>query len=390
MSAFATIQGYQVRQLRLDEDISAVVPAWKRCNARINNDTIHSDPEWLLETTAKGNVQVFVFDSDGETVGAVPFLKVAKPLKCQLGELTLARIPLRVLQLLGTYPNIPEEETACDALFSQVKGLEREFDALYIEYVRVGSFLWKYLHKAALVKRNFRLYSPRGIVPHPLIRINGSFDDYLKKFSSKTRSTQFRKLRKLREHGEVEVIRITEAHEAEAFVDAAAEISQRTYQYRLLGGGVRDRQVWKRLLTFAANHGWLRSYLLKCDGIPCSFLVAYQYGETFYHSSLGYDPAWSNLSVGTVLQMLILEDVFSQNRPALYDYGTYGGYKMFFSNDNYLESDFYLFPRRAYPLLAQVSHCTFSTISRRAGAVLNRLSLKEGIKRLVRRSAAHG
>jgi hypothetical protein len=307
-----------------------------------------------------------------------------------LGELTLAKLPLKLFHLLGIYPNIPKEQTAYDTLFNQVLELEDRFDALYLQYVQVGSFLWEYLHNSPLVKKSFRLYSPRGVTPHPLIRISGSFNDYLKKFSAKSRKNRLREIKTLREHGEVRLVRVVRPEEVDGYVDTAAEISRKSYQYNLLGVGIRDAQLWRRRLNFAARHGWLRSYLLTCDGVPCSFLIGYEYERIFYHASVAFDPEWSHLSVGTVLQMLVLEDVFSQDQPDLYDFGTYGGYKEFFSNENYMESDFYLFKRRAYPFLAQVSHHTFRAVSRETGAILNRFDLKQKVKKLIRRNAGHG
>jgi GNAT acetyltransferase-like protein len=390
MSASATIKDYQIRQLRLDQEVADLVVPWKHCNRRIHNETIHSDPEWLLEMSEKSNVRVFVFDSGDEVVGAVPFLKLVKPLRCQLGEITVANMPLKLLHLLGTYPNIPTEQAAYDMLFSQILDLNDEFDALYFEYVQVGSFLWEYLHSSALLKRSFRLYSPRGVLPHPLIRVSGSFEDYLRKFSPKSRKNRSREIKKLREQGKVDLEQVVTSQEVNSFVDTAAEISRKSYQYNLLGGGIRDPQLWKRRLLFAARHGWLRSYLLSCDGTACSFLIGYQFERSFYHVSVGYDPAWAHFSVGTVLQMLVLEDVFSRDQPEFYDFGTHGGYKEFFSNESYMESDFYLCSRRIYPLLAQVSHHTFRIVSRTTGAILNRFDLKQKVKKLIRRKAGHG
>jgi GNAT acetyltransferase-like protein len=374
----------------LDQDVADLVAPWKHCNRQIHNETIHSDPEWLLEMSDKSNVRVFVFDSGDEVVGAVPFLKLVKPLKCQLGEITVGKMPLKLFHLLGTYPNIPTEQAAYDELFSQILDLHDKFDALHFEYVQVGSFLWEYLHNSPLLKRNFRLYSPRGVLPHPLIRISGSFDDYLRKFSARSRGNLLRRVKKLREQGKVDLVKVVTPQEVDSFVDTAAEISRKSYQYNLLGVGIRDPQLWKRRLTFAARHGWLRSYLLSCNGTACSFLIGYQFERSFYHVSVGYDPAWADFSVGTVLHMLVLSDIFSENQPELFDFGTHGGYKEFFSNESYMEADFYLCSRRIYPLLAQVSHHTFSAVSRTTGAILNRFDLKQKVKKLIRRKAGHG
>jgi hypothetical protein len=386
MSASVPINGYQVRCLRLDEHITPLLPAWKRCNALFKNDTIHNAPDWLLELFQedKANVHVLFLERAGEVVGAAPFVLARTPLKCQLGEITVATFPLRRLRLLGGSPNIPEDKTAYDHYFNHLVDLSPGFDVAQLEYVKVGSFFWEYIQNSPLVKKNFRLYSPRGVTPHPLIRISGSFNDYLKKFSPKSRKNRLREIKKLREQGEVRLVRVVSPLEVDGYVDTAAEISRKSYQYNVLGAGIRDAQLWKGRLKFAAEHGWLRSYLLTCNAVPCSFLIGYQYERIFYHANVAFDPAWSHLGVGTVLQMLILEDVFGRDQPDLYDFGTHGGYKEFFSNDSYLESDIYLFSRRAYPFLAQISHHTFRSVSKTAGALLDRFDLKQRIKGSIR------
>ena len=70
-------------------------------------------------------------------------------------------------------------------------------------------------------------------MPHPLIQMSGSFDDYMQKFPRKTRYKRLRELRILIKQGEVQAVRVTKPQDVDAFVNAAVEVSKKTYQYGL-------------------------------------------------------------------------------------------------------------------------------------------------------------
>jgi hypothetical protein len=377
---------YRLRQVRLDEDLSAIASDWRKCNAKFQNDTIFCDPEWLREFQ-KGNlanVRIMLFEKESEIVGAVPFAFITTPLRCQIGDLTAATFQLRRLHLFGCSPSIPSVQAAYDRLFTQFSDLANAYDVIFMEGAKVDSFFWTYLHSSLLVKKHFRLYCPHGPVPHTFIRMKGSFGEYMQKFSSKTRKNRLREIRRLREKGNVELLRVTDTSQVDRFVDTAAEISRKTYQFNLLGAGIRDPSTWKEKLEFAARHGWLRSYLLKCGGIPCCFVVGYQFREVYYHYNIGHDPAWSELSVGTVLQLLVLEDLFSQNTPEIYDLGGYVAYKNYFATESYTEAMVFLFARRPYPLMVERVYRACTITSKEIGALLERLNLKSRIRHLIR------
>ena len=251
--------------------------------------------------------------------------------------------------------------------------------------IRGDSFFWQYLHSSPLVKEYFRFYSAHGLWPHPYIRMTGSFDDYMQKFSSKERNNFSRRRRMLREQGAVELIRVTEEADVDSFVDAAAEVSRKSYQFRTLGHGIRNPDQFKDWVKWAARQGWLRSYLMKCGGVPCAFQVAYQYERRFLGMEVGYDSAWRQLGVGITQQLLALEDLFKDNKPGICDFGTYAEYKDTFGNEAYSDALVWLFRRRTYPLFALHSYRLSMATAKGAGNVLRRVNLKSKVKRLLQR-----
>ena len=304
-------------------------------------------------------------------------------LVCAVGEFALAKFPMRVLRLQGYTLNMPEEETAYDRLIDQI--LRSDFDAIYMEDVKTRSLLWNYLRSSALIRREFRFHTKRGPVPHLLIRLDGTFENYLKRFSAKTRKNRLREIRRLRERGQVNLLRVSQAPEIDAFLEAAYEISQRNSKFKRLGLGldVRDPEMVRRELRFLAERGWLRSYVLKCDGMPFSFVLGYQYGSSFYAETVCVDDAWRSYSMGAVILLLVLENLFKENPAEFYDLGTHNRFLEHFATESYPEARVWLFRRRAYPILASSIYCACDAVSMSTGMLLDRFDLKSKVKQLL-------
>jgi Acetyltransferase (GNAT) domain len=188
---------------------------------------------------------------------------------------------------------------------------------------RTASFLWNHLHSSESIQKYFRFYS-QWAVAHPLIRLTGSLESYINKFSPKARNNRLREIKRLRALGDMQLIRVTKASEIDtAFLDAAHAISQRTWQFLRYrwGIGARDFDQVRSEMHFLAQRGWLRGYLLKCRNAPCSFIIGQQYGQTLYTAAAGVHPAWRSYSAGTVLLLLVLEDLFKEDSVQFYDLG---------------------------------------------------------------------
>lgn len=324
-------------------------------------------------------------ETDKQGTSAVPFQIATRLLFCQLGDWVLGRFPLRVARLSGHESRVPDEESTYDRLFDQI--LTREPDAIYLDSIKPQTLLWQYLQSSPLIQRSFRCYSQRGPVPHWLIRLDGSFSNYMKQLPPKTRKNRLREIKILRELGDVKLIRVTEASEVDVFLKAAYDISQKTRQFKRFGWGIaaRDPGLVKNELLRLAQHGWLRSYLLTCGNVPCSYILGQQSGSRFRPVAAGVDPAWRGYSAGTALLLLVLEDLFKENPPDFYDLGTSAEHKEYLATDSYLEADVWLFRRKQYATLVSSIYRVCNLMSQMGGATLARFGLKEIAKQLMRR-----
>ena len=375
---------YHVREVRFDTDLNWVVKSWTEWHRQFPGRT-NCDPERFEQrfNHEKKNVGIFLLEKGDEIVGAVPYVLNREPLVCALGEFNLAKFPVRVLRLKGYTLNMPEEEAAYDRLIGQI--LHSDVDAIYMENVKIGSFLWNDLRHSALIRRGFRVHTKGKPFPHLLIRLDGTFESYLKRFSPKARKNRLREIRRLRERGQVNLLRASQASEIDAFLEAAYEISERNSKFKRLGFDLaaRDLDMLRRKLRFFAERGWLRSYVLKCDGVPCSFILGHQPGSSFYAETVGVDDAWRSYSVGTVILLLVLEDLFKENPAEFYDFGTYVKFQEHFATESYPEERVWLFRRRAYPVLASSIYCACNAVSTSTGMLLEHFGLKSKLKQLL-------
>jgi hypothetical protein len=290
------------------------------------------------------------------------------------------------LRLLGGTLSIPSEESAYDAFFREVAQNASGIDALFLEEIPVDSFLWKYLHESALIQKLFSLYQPEAPSAHPLLRFEGSFEQYMAKFSSKHRKNLNREIKRLRDGvlGAMRFDRFERPEAVDLFLEKAVEVSRKTYQWTLHRQGLSATERLRARLLFAAQHGWMRCYLLACDGNPCAFLVGFQYGGRFLLHEIGFDPALARHSVGTVLQFLAVEDLFGYNRPEILDLGDYGRYKETLSTESYLQGKIFLFRRGAYGRFIRTGHRCCEWTTRAVASVLDRLQLKTRIRQSIR------
>ena len=229
---------------------------------------------------------------------------------------------------------------------------------------------------------------------HSYIDMEGDFDAYRQKFSSKTRSTITRKLKKFSEHTGAP-LRWTSHRtpdELAQFFPLALALSAKTYQERLLDAGLPgDAAFLQRALDAAAADG-VRAFLLYDGERPVSYLYCPVEQGTLVYAYLGYDPQYKQFSVGTVLQWLALEQLFGERRFRYFDFteGQSDHKRLFATHEKRCANVLFV---RASPrgLLLVHGHRLCNALSEGVGRMLERWGLKAAIRRALRfgpRSAA--
>lgn len=350
--------------------------------------SLEQKPTWLLwhhahELERLGALVL----ADGQSIrGFAPFLLQQRPLKCYVGEFSVLHFNLRLLRFIAT-PRFPDDASGYDRMFGCIQALSG-IDGVFLEALPTESFLFRYLEKRETVKW-FVKQGSRAPREHFVAAIPDSYEEYAHKFSSKTRNTLGRRLKKLEKAagGKLALERVTEEEQVDRFVENAVAVSKKTYQWHLLGLGLREPDRLKRELRFLARHGWARCYLLWCGETPTAFMLGYQDHHSCYYIDVGFDRDWADFSPGTVLQVMVMQDLFAYRKPSVFDFGGMAEHKKFFGNTSYDETDVHLFRRKPYPLFASTVSRAISGVADFGVYLLDRIGVKRTLKRWIRSSS---
>ncbi|HUX66928.1 MAG TPA: GNAT family N-acetyltransferase [Terriglobales bacterium] len=374
-----------------ERDWTPLLPAWRASLERSGWDDLGANPDWCrgLEQVYPGSVHLLLLHHRGQLAAVVPLLFKPIELDCHLGEFRLAQFRPWVAQWAGEPAHLPQDPSAFAALFHAL--LRRPPHLPRLDAIRLSLPtdlpLWHYLATPDFARLGLRRYQPAPPVPHYLIHLPPTLQDYFAKFNPKTRKNRFRELKYLEQRGPVELAQFSRPDQVDAFLEAAGALSGRSYQHKLLKAGLRAPHQLRRRLLVAAEHGWLRSYVLRCGGADCSYMLGYQYHGRYHYTKVGYDPDWAKLCVGTVLQLLVLHDLYARDTPATFDFGPQGPQKQYFGNHHFLEGEVFFFRPGPYGWLARTSHRSSRRLTARTGALLERFQLKPRAQRLLRRLA---
>lgn len=228
-------------------------------------------------------------------------------------------------------------------------------------------------------------------VPHQYLRyvadLRGPFDDYLKKFSSKSRSTLQRKVRKFAEAcgGAIEWRTYRAPEDMAEFHRLARAVSAKTYQERLLDSGLPDGEEFLARLQSLAAKDAVRGYLLFLEQEPIAYLCCPIEDGVVEYQYVGFDAAQQKWSPGTVLQYLVFEQLFAEGKFRAFDFTEgEGAHKEFFATGQVMCADIFYFRRSLVNGVLVRLHLGVERFSAWLGKVLDRLGLKARVRRWLR------
>lgn len=222
---------------------------------------------------------------------------------------------------------------------------------------------------------------------HCFIDLGLSFADYQKKFSSKTRSTINRKLKKYTEHcgGSIPWKTYKTPAEMRDFFQLAREVSKKTYQERLLDAGVPDSEVFVHEMEALAKMNRVRAYILFDGPRPVAYLYCPVEDGVLIYTHLGYDPEYMTMSVGTILQWFAVKQIFEESCFKFFDF-TEGQseHKRLFSTDETQCANVIFLKATLRNKSLIYSHSFMGRFSKLLGDSLAKLGIKSRVKQFIR------
>ena len=357
---------------------------------------LRHDLEWALcGDTDYGGIAAFRLRDDSDAMGFALMLRQARPLRFQLGELTYYRRQLSRYDLWSgpLIAGVEEEsqywqDLALAFLDTVKQHIAPSSEAIGIEGLPIGSSFHRLIRDHDTVARDFLLIKQSEPFEHQFIDMPSTLDAYMNELGKRSKkSLAYSRRRLLRDYADdVEITCFEHEDDVEAFLDHAIAISKKTYQWRLLGLGLRNRKAFDRRLRFAAQKTWLRSYILFCSGRPVAFMLGYQHRRCFYYTDVGFDPDYAQWSVGSVLQLEVIEDLYARdNRPELFDFSTgYGDHKARFGNRQQEEVNLLLLPRTLRHAILAGAYKRLDGLANFAVSTADRIGVKQTLKKTIR------
>ncbi len=214
-----------------------------------------------------------------------------------------------------------------------------------------------------------------------------TFEEYLAGFSSKSRSTLQRKLRKFEnaEGAAVDWSTYRAAVDVGTFLAAALPLSRRTYQHRLLNSGLPDSSEFGAHLEGLASSGLFRGWILRLKGEPIAYICAMGTGKTLLYDYVGFDAFHGALSPGTVLQYLVLEQLHQEGEIDHFDFTEgEGPHKEFFGTEFLLCADVLVSSNGWGMHVLFQAHRRWGISMRAFAGMAQGLGLKKWLKKLLR------
>lgn len=164
-----------------------------------------------------------------------------------------------------------------------------------------------------LVKKNGYLKYVKSTYNELYIDFRIGYENYMAGFSSKSRSTLRRKVKKFKafSNDELDWKVYKTVDEIMEFYHLAREVSKETYQEKIDMGLPSTEEFVEELKNQALNDG-VRGYLLFFEGKPISYLYCPLHDKSYSYYRLGYLPEMGKYSVGTVLFVLAIEYMFNE------------------------------------------------------------------------------
>jgi hypothetical protein len=406
-----------VSGLRLDGEMASDFTRWTRCDLtsrpardhvlelsrrllpHARSGALFFDLEWRLgQDPDWSSVWAYLYEGTGQTQGFAPFFRQDRPLPFHFGEFKIGSARLTRYTLIGEplvlHAGSADEEGIKRALLLDVLGRLGPGEAAYFEGLALDSPTYKALSSCVEVARRFVTVQLGEPFEHQYIRFPDTYAEYLKAMGSRSRqSVQYSERKLARDmEGAVQMRCFEAIDDVDRFLEDAAAVSAKTYQTHLLGLGIRQSDEFRQRFALAAQRRLFRSYILYCNDHPVAFMVGYQHEGCFYYIDVGYDPAYAQWSVGSVLQIKVLRDLYERApHPTLFDFSTgFGAHKARFGNVSRLEVNVLVLPATLRNRILVSTHAIVERASNSIVGLVDRLGLKARLKKLIRRRSSRG
>lgn len=375
---------YQIQVIDTPSRLEGFISQWNNFVKTSNNIHFYQDIERLrLSESTNQNThgfRIIVLLLDKEIHCIAPLIREPNRFPIKFGIFTLAAVScLRYKLPAGKllFSKHADRRQCIKKLLSLPRSNINGINCLFIEEMLLSD--------ARVLSKHMKGYRLRQLnLPAQgtwRLEINGAFDEYFMRLSSKKRSEMRRRVRKLDAATNSWRIKcIDKPHDVAELKSAQAFVYSRCW--KASGLDQLRTGLGQEYLKETALRSWLRGYVLYCDEKPCAYSINFQYRGIFYGQEIAYDKNRKNLNLGTILIQETIKDLYQKNPPKIMDFG-FGDnqQKRLFCTDSRLASSTYLV--RRFTLASVLIELQFwlSKLYRQCYQLLSLINLDKKIKR---------
>lgn len=274
-----------------------------------------------------------------EGTGVNPVWEVrSEVLHFQLGPFKLGNAELKALTLVSN-PFVVDAEL----VIPMAQATAQDCRAVVVSAMPIGKHFATMCFDRGVLRYAAR-FGDRYVVD-----LQGSFAEYISKFSKKSRGNLQRAAKKFAKGTDsvAPILEFRSPSEIIAFRDIAVAISGASYKSDR-GWGFPENESFAREIELDALAGRVRGYVLMSGRQPAAYAFCRIDHDVIVYKHIGYDESFAQSSPGTVLLYLMLQRLFKEGEFRLLDFdGTeYYGYKEFFATRAISCARLFWFPLR--------------------------------------------
>jgi hypothetical protein len=359
--------GYKVEVVKSISGLDNVVEKWRTfLEEKAEWYTFNQDPKVirlrLLLDKENYSPSICIVQLNGEIKCIAPCYIHRTSFPLRFSIINIASPSVRLLRVYGgnfVFARNADKNACITAVLGAIKAGKVEFDLVWIQDLAVPGPLWNYFHESNVRKRfsfHMSIISPKMEKRHYL-ELPTSYEEWLGSLRSKTRQTMQRRTQRFKKQVKlpVELVRVTRPDQVHWFLDQVNYLFPLTWQANVYKKEARNSTQQITGFSEIAANGWLRSYVLMVGEQPIAFLVGYQYAGIYVFEEPGYGPKYTRLGPGSVLNHLMIEDLFQNEPPKVLDFG-FGDnqYKRTFGNVVHDECSVYLVPPNRWWIMVSI------------------------------------
>ena len=350
-NASDTTNDYKTEVIETPAALEAFIPEWHYFTKSQSQIHFSQDIERIFLEQQANNAahgfRIIVLRKSGAIQCIATLIREPERMALQLGILTLGKVRCLRYRLPGgqlLFSSDAHQKHCIEHLLSMAKTREYRLNCVFVEEMLT--------HHAQALSGNlkgFKLrqmnYPPQGVWD---LKISGSYDQFLSNLNKKVRNEIRRKIRKMdAAKTSWEVKRLVRSEDVAELMTAQQYVSSRSWKVKHLAPSRKASQKTnQQYLQAIADLGWLRGYVLYCNGVPRAYSINFQYHNVFYGHEMAYDKNYRQLSPGSVMVYEIIKDLHQERPPEVMSFG-FGNsaLKKQFCKRSALASDTYLVRR---------------------------------------------